>query len=53
MEEYQDLFYLYCKIPDIFGQGRDFGSTLFVLQISLHRYCIIIDAVQRHLLLCP
>jgi hypothetical protein len=29
-----DLFYLYCKIHDIFGQWWNFGSILFVLQNS-------------------
>ena len=27
-----DLFYLYCKISDIFGWWRNFRSILFVLQ---------------------
>ena len=31
----KDLFYLYCRIPDIFGQWWNMlGSTLFVLQNS-------------------
>ena len=32
-----DLFYVYCKIPDIFGRRRNFGSILFVLQ-NLNEY---------------
>ena len=27
-----DLFYLYCKIPDIIGWWRNFGTVSFVLQ---------------------
>ena len=30
-----DLFYLYCKIPDILRQWRNFGSILFVLFLEL------------------
>ena len=30
----QDLFYLYCKIPDIFRGWRNLGSILYVLQNS-------------------
>ena len=29
-----DLFNLYCKIPDIFGRWRNFGSIFFNLKIS-------------------
>ena len=32
-----DLFYLYCKISDIFGWWRNFRSILFVLQ-NLNKY---------------
>ena len=34
---------------------RNFGSILFVLQTILPRYCIIINALQRHknMLSCP
>ena len=31
-----DVFWLYCKIPDISGCWRNFGSILFVLQNSWH-----------------
>ena len=27
-----DLFYFYCKIPDIIGWWRNFGTVLFALQ---------------------
>ena len=30
---FQDLFYLYCKIPDILGRRRNSGSISFAIQI--------------------
>ena len=36
----QDLFYLYYKIPDIFGRCRNVGSILFVLQNSRHFWTV-------------